>query len=156
MRWPFAILLWIVAACLLVFAHGVWSARRERGRSVLDAFAVFCIAWMGVAAAALGYLAFPHPLHNVFGISELIAYQAPLLVALAWRREASARGAAAFSVVMYVLTLASVAFNLIVLADNAALWETVGPVYGLVQRALFMCFFVWCAGAGWMLWARKA
>ena len=156
MRWPFAALLWATALCLLVFALGVWSARREGRRGALDAAAVFCIAWMGVAAAALGYFAHPHPLHNVFGMSELIAYQAPLLFALAWRSEASARGAVAFSALMYLLTLASVIFNLVALADNGALWAAVGPVYGLVQRSLFACFFIWSAGVGWRLWARKA
>ena len=31
-----------------------------------------------------GIFAFPHPLHNTFGIYELIGYRAPLALALSW------------------------------------------------------------------------
>lgn len=54
-RFPFTIMLCCVALCLLVFAAGV------------------------------GIFAFPHPLHNIFGESELIGYQAPVAFALTWR-----------------------------------------------------------------------
>lgn len=33
----------------------------------------------------MGIFGFPHPLPNLFGESELLAYQAPLALALAWR-----------------------------------------------------------------------
>jgi hypothetical protein len=154
MRWSFALLLWAVAACVLVFAWGMWRAR-PAGRGVSAAVAVFCTAWMGVAAAALAWLAHPHPLHNLFGISELFAYQAPLAFAIAWRGDATARAAVVFSIVLYVLTLASVGINLSVIFGDDALWRMVEPVYGLVQRSLFACFFVWCFGVGWLLWSAR-
>ena len=34
---------------------------------------------MALSAAGVGVFAYPHPLHNVFGISELVGYQAPLV-----------------------------------------------------------------------------
>lgn len=153
MRWPFAAMLAVVALGLFVFASGVWKARRV-GSGIAAALTTFCIAWMGVAAAAIGWLAHPHPLHNVFGISQILAYQAPLLFAIAWRNDASARAAVLFSIAMYVLTVASLGFNLAVIFGDEALWDAVEPVYGLVQRSLFACFFLWCAGAGWLLWSR--
>jgi hypothetical protein len=151
MRWPFAALLWLVALFMVVFATGLWDARPP-GATASAALAAACTAWMGVAAAALGWFAYPAPLHNLFGLSELIAYQAPLWLAIAWRKQAPA--AAAFSWAMYVLTLLSLAFNLAALLDNGNFWRLVKPVYGLVQRSLFACFFVWCGGAGWLLWRR--
>lgn len=153
MRWPFALLLWAVASCVVVFALGIWRAR-PAGRGVAAAVTVLCTAWMGVAAAALAWFAHPHPLHNVFGISELIAYQAPLAFAIAWRGDAAARAAVIFSVALYVLTLASVGANLSVIFGDDAVWRMVEPVYGLVQRSLFACFFVWCFGVGRLLWVR--
>ena len=109
---------------------------------------------MGVAAGALGWFAFPHPLHNVFGLSELIGYQAPLAFALAWRNDPRAGSAVRFSWLMYVLLLISLAFNLTAIARSGTLWNDIRPFYGLVQRSLFLCFFLWSAGAGWMLWRR--
>jgi hypothetical protein len=53
---------------------------------------------------------------------------------------------------MYVLLLASITVNLSTLARDSALWNTIQPCYGLVQRSLFACFFLWVAGAGWLLW----
>ena len=32
-----------------------------------NALAAWLTVWMAIAAAAIGYFAFPHPLHNVFG-----------------------------------------------------------------------------------------
>ena len=37
---------------------------------------------MALPAAGIGVFAYPHPAHNVFGMSELIGYQAPLVFAL--------------------------------------------------------------------------
>jgi len=153
MRWPFAALLWAIASCLLMFANGVWHAARTGGHSIVG---VVCVVWMAVAVAALGWFAFPHPWHGIFGLSELIAYQAPLVFALAWRHEPRLRPMAAFSILMYVLLLASVAVNLSTLARDSLLWNTIRPFYGLVQRSLFVCFFAWVGGTGWMLWRQDS
>lgn len=149
MRWPFAAMLWIVALCLIVFAMGLWRASRDAKHNALSAYLT---AWMAVVSAAIGVFAFPHPLHNVFGESELIAYQAPLAFALAWRKDASARGAVAFSCIMYVLLWISLGLNMAQIVHGGALWHDIKPFYGLVQRSLFACFFVWIAGIGWLLW----
>lgn len=151
MRWPFAGLTFALGLCLLVFASGVWRAASGSGRNTVSAL---CIGWMGIAVAALGYFAYPHPLHGILGLTELIAYQAPLSLALACRHEPSLRRVARFSIVMYVLLLISIAINLSTLARDSALWNAISPVYGLVQRSLFVCFFGWIAGAGWLLWRR--
>jgi hypothetical protein len=66
------------------------------------------------------------------------------------------RAGVGFSLVVYVLTLVSLAINLAALLDNGAFWHLVKPVFGLVQRSLFAAFFVWCGGVGWLLWSRTA
>jgi hypothetical membrane protein len=151
MRWPFAAMLLAVAICMLVFALGL---RGVSIRARHNALSAWLAAWMGVAAGALGWFAFPHPLHNVFGLSELIGYQAPLAFALAWRNDPRAGSAVRFSWLMYALLLVSLAFNLTAIARSGTLWNDIRPFYGLVQRSLFLCFFLWSAGAGWMLWRR--
>lgn len=154
MRWPFAILLWAVALCVFVFAFGLWRARPSE-RKFSPAIAVFCTAWMGVAAAGIAWFAHPMAAHNLFGISQIIAYQAPLAFAIAWRGEQSAHYAIMFSLIMYALTLASLVFNLSVIFGDDSLWRAIEPLYGLVQRSLFAGFFTWCAGAAWLLWSRR-
>ena len=69
MRWPFAAMLFAVAICVSIFALGLRGACIQARHSSVSAWLA---AWMAVAAGAIGWFAFPHPLHNVFGLSELI------------------------------------------------------------------------------------
>jgi hypothetical membrane protein len=151
MRWPFAAMLFAVAACVIVFAWGLRAASLQARHNTL---AVYLAIWMGMAAVGIGVFAFPHPLHNVFGLSELIGYQAPLAFALIWQSDPHARDAARFSWLIYALLLVSLALNLSTLDRGGALFAQIRPFYGLVQRSLFLCFFVWSAGTGWLLWRR--
>lgn len=151
-RLPFAILLCCVAICILVFASGIRDASLAAGRAP---FAAYLIGCMAVSTAGVGVFAFPHPLHNVFGISELIGYLAPPVFAITWRRAPQARALVVFSWVMTVVLWAAIALNLSSLGGDSALWAHVKPVYGLVQRALFAAWFGWCAGVGVLTASRR-
>jgi hypothetical membrane protein len=147
-RIPFAVMLCAVALCLTVFAAGLRSACKRAGHNAFSAYLIGCMA---VSAAGVGIFAFPHPLHNVFGQSELIGYQAPLAFALAWRADPSARRLVAFSWLLFVLVWLSIALNLSSLLRQGSLWMHIKPYYGLVQRSLFAAWFAWCAGIGALL-----
>lgn len=153
-RVSFAVMLCCVAACILVFASAVRDMSVQAGRSALGAYV---IGSMALSAAGVGLFAYPHPLHNVFGISELIGYQAPLVLALTWRRDPRARTLVAFSWVMFGLIWGAIALNLSSFDRRGVAWAYVRPSYGLVQRALFAAWFGWCAGAGVLLscWKRE-
>jgi hypothetical protein len=110
---------------------------------------------MAVYVDGAGVFAFPHPLHNISGISELIGYQAPLIMALTWRRDARATRAIAFSWIMAGLIVCAIALNLFAIARQAAIWVYVKPVYGLAQRALFAAWFSWCFGVGVLMFRRN-
>ena len=148
-RIPFEIMLCTVAACLFVFAFGVRDISIRAGHAT---FAAWLIGCAGVSAAGVGIFAFPHPLHNVFGQSELIGYQAPLALALAWRRDPKAKGLVAFSWVVFALVWVAIAANLTIIDRHSGLFAHIRPVYGLVQRSLFATWFGWCAVAGILLW----
>src|SRR5580698_6676455 len=147
-RAPFTVMLCCVALCLAVFAAGVRSECRLASHNAMSAYLIGCMA---VSAAGVGIFAFPHPLHNVFGQSELIGYQAPLAFALAWRADPSARRMVAFSWILFALVWLSIALNLSSLLRHGSLWMQIKPYYGLVQRSLFAAWFVWCAGIGVLL-----
>ena len=147
-RVSFAAMLCAVAACLLVFASAVHDLSRARGWSI---WAAAFVGFMAVPVAGVGIFAYPHPLHNVFGLLELVGYQAPLVLALTWRRDPDARRVVAFSWIMALLVWVAIALNLVTFARGSAVWDLVAPVYGLVQRGLFAAWFVWCAGAGLMM-----
>jgi hypothetical membrane protein len=147
-RLAFSVLLSFVAVCLLVFASGVASTLRETRTSTLPAY---FIGSMAVSAAGVGIFAFPHPLHNVFGMSELIGYQAPLMAALVSKTKPKAEQLSTFSVVMYILVLLAIAANLTTLNRSGMLFSHIRPFYGVVQRLLFAGWFVWCAGYGLLL-----
>ena len=144
-RVPFAILLSCVAVCLLVFASAVRDVAVQIGQPRV---AAYLIAFMGISAAGVGVFAYPHPLHNVFGLSELIGYQAPLVLALTWRRHPRTKTLVRFSWVMSALVWLAIALNLSSLDRQGALWALMKPEYGLVQRALFASWFGWCGGVG--------
>jgi hypothetical membrane protein len=152
-RVPFAILLFLVAACILVFASAVRDVSIQEGCSAL---AAYVIGFMGVSVGGVGVFAYPHPLHNVFGISELIGYQAPLFVALTWRRDLRAKTLVAFSWIMLGLIWAAIVLNLTTFHRHGVIWDHLKPVYGLAQRALFSVWFAWCAGAGVLLFLRES
>lgn len=151
-RVPFAIILCCVAACIIVFAWAVRDVSAEAGHSQLSAYLT---GFMALPAAGVGIFAFPHPLHNIFGISELIGYQAPLVFALTWRRDPRAKNLVTISWILYLLICVSIAVNLSSLERNGPVWLYVKPAYGLAQRALFAGWFGWCAVIGLLLFQRK-
>jgi hypothetical membrane protein len=151
-RVPFAVMLCCVAACILVFASAVRDLSVQAGHSQL---AGYLTGFMALPAAGIGIFAYPHPLHNVFGISELIGYQAPLFFALTWRRDTQAKPLVSLSWILYVIICVAIAVNLSSLDRQGAVWAYVKPAYGLAQRALFAAWFGWCAIVGLLLFQRK-
>jgi hypothetical membrane protein len=148
----FAIMLCCVAACLLVFASAVRERSVEAGHSPL---AAYFIGFMALPAAGIGIFAYPHPLHNVFGLSELIGYQAPLILSLTWRRDPQATTLVAFSWVMFGIVWAVICLNLSAFDQHGLVWAYAKPIYGIIQRALFATWFGWCAGVGVLLFRLK-
>jgi hypothetical membrane protein len=152
-RVPFAVMLCCVAACVLVFASAVWDLSIAEHHSP---FAAYLIAFMALSAVGVGVFAYPHPLHNVFGLSELIGYQAPLVFALTWKRDPRAKPLIAASWILYVLICVAIAANLSSLDRQGLIWAYVKPVYGIAQRSLFAAWFGWCALVGIFLFLRNS
>jgi hypothetical protein len=148
MRLPFTLLQFAVAASILVFASGLRDLARKAEVSTLAAWVTASLA---VSAAGAGYFSFPHPLHNVFGLSELVGYQAPLVMALTWRKDPGAKRLVGFCWVMVVVVWAAIAINLIPIFRPPAIWPQIHPVFGLVQRSLFAAWFAWATGVGLIL-----
>jgi hypothetical membrane protein len=149
-RVPFAVMLGGVALCILIFASAVRDVSVAAHHSRL---AAYLIAFMALPAAGIGVFAYPHPAHDIFGMSELIGYQAPLAFALAWRHDARAKTLVVFSWIFFVLIWGAIILNLSPFA--APVWAYVRPVHGLAQRALFAAWFGWCAVLGILLFKRK-
>lgn len=152
-RVPFAILLVVVSICILIFASAVREACIQAGRTPWTAYLT---GFMAVSATGVGIFAYPHPLHNVFGLSETIAYLAPLVFALSWRCVPQATALVVFSLVMFVFICIAIALNLSALDPQGIVWAYVGPDIGLAQRALFAGWFGWCAVLGILLSRRKS
>jgi hypothetical membrane protein len=152
-RVPFALLLCLVAACVVVLATALRAVSLRLDRPTWAAWLTACMA---ISAAGVGVFAYPHPLHNWFGLSELVGYQAPLVLALTWRGEASVRSAVVFSWVMSAVVWAAILANLASLDRHSAVWLMERPVYGLIQRGLFASFFVWLAGVPLLIRGKVA
>lgn len=150
-RTPFTVLLCGIAACILVFASGVRDVSMASGRSPL---AAYLTGFMAVSAAGVGVFSLPHPLHDIFGMSELIGYQAPLVLALTWRRDVRARTLVVFPWSMFALLWIALGLNMSAMDRHGPVWAHVKPAYGLAQRALFAAWFGWCTGVGLLLYRR--
>lgn len=144
-RVPFSLLLLSVAACTLVFAQALHQMASSTSNSRAPALLVGAMA-----VSVVGVAVFPHPhlLHNVFGLSELVGYQAPLVFALLWRKDPRAGGLIAQSWALYLVIMLAVAANLSGLLMMDAIWEFTEPRIGLAQRLLFAAWFVWAALVG--------
>jgi multidrug transporter EmrE-like cation transporter len=118
-RVPFAIMLCCVAASTLVFA---WAVRDLSIATHYSPFGAYLIGFMALSAVGVGVFAYPHPLHNFFGLSELIGYQAPLAFALTWRRDPRAKTLIAASWILYVLICVAIAVNLSSLDRQSLIW----------------------------------
>jgi hypothetical membrane protein len=145
-RVPFAIMLFCVAACILVFASAVRDVSLAVNRSP---FVAYLIGFMAIPAAGIGVFAYPHSLHNFFGMSELVGYQAPLALALTWRSDPRAKTLVVLSWIFFALIWGAIALNLTSLIQSV--WVYVRPFHGLAQRALFAAWFGWCAIVGILL-----
>ena len=151
-RVPFTVMLACVAACTLIFATAVRDLSSQAGRSQVPTFLLVCSA---LSALGVGIFAFPHPLHNVFGLSEIFGYQAPVAVALAWRSDPKAKALVTCSWIFFALLWIAMALNLSPLFPHSWLWAHLKPVNGLVQRSLFLSWFAWCTVAGLLMWRRE-
>jgi hypothetical membrane protein len=153
-RIPFAVLLCAMAACIVLFALALRDRSLALGHSSIAAYFTAC---MVVSVVGVGIFAYPHPLHNFFGLSELIGYQAPLLLGLTWRNDARVRSSIRLSWLFYFLICVAIALNLSPLFGNGILWEHLRPIHGLVQRALFAAWFGWGFALGLVLfWSEPA
>lgn len=141
----FAVMACAVAICLLIFARALFlfTASHE-----LSKWPAYLVGFMALPVAGTGIFAFPHPLHNVFGISELVAYPAPLVLAILWRGRPAVRRAVAISTIAALFVFLALALNLSALPRDNWVWAHVQPYYGLVQRFLFASWFAWIAVLG--------
>ena len=142
-QFAFSALLCLVAVFIAICTTAIARSLRELGCSALPAYFV---AAMAFSCAGVGIFSFPHPLHNVFGMSETLGLQAPLVAALVCRNKPDARQIGVFSIIMYILVVLAIAINLIPLVRPASLWPLIKPYFGLVQRSLFASWFIWFAG----------
>lgn len=150
-RFPFTCMLAAVSLCMFAFAFAIQGAASKAGRNPTAAWLVAC---MGVSALGVGIFSTPHPLHNVFGMSEIVGYQAPLALALAWRKDSKARTLVIWSWVLFAALWLSMLLNMSPLLSHDWLWPMLKPINGLVQRSLFLAWFTWCAVTGILMWRR--
>jgi len=152
MRGPFATMLCVFAACLLVFAWALRDVARKFGASTAVAYVT---GFMAISSVGVGIFAYPHPLHGDFGLSEIVGYQAPWVLALTWRRVKQVRGLVTFSWLMAVIVWCAILANLSALDFSGWLWHLERPVYGIVQRSLFFTWSVWLAGTSLALMNQR-
>jgi hypothetical protein len=138
-----------IAVAAAVFACGLVSvASHVPGTMIVPAYFV---ALYAVLVAGLALFPSGHPLHNLFGLLQTIPFVgAPLSVALGWR---GVGPLTAISWLALVLLIVAMVLNLAP-AFSPRLARRFAPVYGVVQRLLFVTWYAWCAALGVLLFLR--
>ena len=138
----------IIALAALVFACGLGAIASEMRWTLTPAYFVGLYAVL-----AAGLAAFPSGdrLHNVFGLLQTFPFVgAPWSVAAGWRGLGMLTpiswAALGLLVVAMVLNLAP--------AFSSRLATAFAPVYGLLQRSLFVAWYGWCGILGSWLFLR--
>lgn len=147
----FTLMLCAVAACVLIFGLAVRAVALQAGRST---WAAYLIILMAIPAAGVGIFSAPHPLHNVFGLSETVGYIAPLVLALTWWRAPGMQAAVLVSWLAFVSIFIAIGLNMSPMYPHSALWAEVKPVIGLAQRLLFASWFAWATTLGILLFRQ--
>ena len=143
-RLAFAIVVYGVAASLVIFAWGLWAFARARGLSQVPAF---LIGFVVVSEVGIATFATPDPLHEQFGLLSLIGFQAPGMLALMWRRDLGLKRLVDVSRICFFALWAATAL-ILVPGFWPPLAQAIAPVAGLAQRTLFAAWFGWCAYVG--------
>jgi hypothetical protein len=131
-RVPFSIMPASVAVPVLSFALAVYRISATRGHGPIGAWLAGILA---ILSAGLALCPFPHPLHNFFGTSKLIVYQAPLVFALQWRKDPQGAKLASFSWLCFAILWASLALDFVIFFRNGSLRRSVRPVYSSSARS---------------------
>jgi hypothetical protein len=138
----------IIALAAVMLACGLMFVARHVPWTTTPAY------FVGLYAVLAGGLAaFPggHPLHNVVGLLQTFPFVgAPLSIALGWR------GLGALTPISWAalgLLIAAMVLNLAP-AFSPRLAKVFAPVYGLLQRSLFVVWYGWCAILGLLLFLR--
>jgi hypothetical membrane protein len=135
---PFKIANLFVAGCFVLFSYGVYRFSVARQLSLVPAFLLgfFAVTQLGVSTFES-----PHPWHNLFGISSMLGFFAPLGLAVTWPSTSDLRVLRTVSLVVAVLILIAIALNLSPLFIQV---PYIVEHIGLVQRSLPV-FHLWCA-----------
>lgn len=143
---PFQVAMLAVDLCVVLFGVGLFHFARANGVSVMPA--IFA-AYFGLVDVGIHLFPSPHPLHNVFGLLLTIGYLAPLVLAIAWRRDDAVRSIATASKYIAALLLISIFLNI-----SPAFYRDLYPLeyYGIVQRSAFVLFYGWCTFVGLRCW----
>lgn len=133
----------VIAFTTLLFAYGLLSIAKT------PAYFVGLYALL-----AVGLAVFPskHPLHNVVGLLQTLPFVgAPVSVALG-RGQGTA--VAAISWAALAVLIAAMVLNLAP-AFSPRLAKAFAPIYGLLQRSIFVGWFGWLATLGLLLFTRS-
>jgi hypothetical membrane protein len=150
LRWPFSGFLACEAALLALFASALFEIAKETGRSRWPAV----LLWIE-AGCYLGLAAFPtpHPLHNLFGLGQVVGYSAMLAAWLSWRRDTRLNRLAALSAILFslfiILFLGWMAV-LIASIHNPPMLKVLVATQGLSQRTYIYALPAWVIATGWV------
>lgn len=133
---PWQIFTVSVGVLLILFSVGIYSFARQHKLSVLPG--LFLLA-AGISQFGIGLYPSPHHLHNVFGLSMILGYLSPIVIALSWKIKLG-KNFQRISYLTFILIMIGIFLNL-----SPAFAPELYPLayYGLVQRFLLYTFYTY-------------
>lgn len=128
----------LTGALFIIFSFGLnVFAKQHEWSMVPGIFMMF----YGISQFGIGWFPAPHTLHNVFGLSMIIGYLAPLTFVLSWKNRLG-KSFKQISFFAFVMIMFGVFLNL-----TPAIAPDLYPLtyYGAVQRFLLFSFYLYTA-----------
>ncbi len=126
------------AVLSVLFGLGIIWFSKGYQLPYLPGLFLLCFGLLGCGAI---FFASPHPLHNVFGLLNIVGYFSPLVFFFRWK-DRLGEGFRSTSLLVFILIVLGTFLNL---APLFASIVDLMPYYGLVQRFVVFTFYFYCA-----------
>jgi hypothetical membrane protein len=137
----FRVLMLASAVLIGLFSLGLYRYSRT---GHLNPLTSALLAWLFICQIGVFIFEAPHYMHNVFGISSMISFLAPLVLAATWDSERYGTSRVISGVAAFLL-ICAIAANMSPVFIDFEKTDFIRSHYGAIQRMLYLIFYGWVA-----------
>lgn len=139
----------IVSLLFCCFSVSLFYFAKMKSVSKVPAY---LLGFFGISTLGYAFFNVSHPLHNLVGMSLLLGYFSPLVLALSWKKNSEMKKIVRWSFYSCLLVIISIILNL-----SPMFYKEIytSGYYGLIQRSLFFIFHgLWCGYLSFFIFSQ--